>query len=1261
MRRFAMIGLVAVMFVRCVPPALVPARQHVSDLAKARAQAHRERGVRLLVEKGQAQKAADEFDQALEIDPGDVICRMWAGWTAGLLGDDDQSFEHMLQAANSGKPLSELAIWTAYRLFNTRGQGLRLAAVLSDVAGRNEIPPTVRSRAYYFLGHTLRYLDQGERGAAAFAKLGYLKNWMMIGPFNNDQNAGFDTEYPPEKGFSDYRQKYQGKLREVGFRKVEYFDFDGRVNLAALLDPSRWTCAYLVTFVHSDQIRDVALRLGAYRGVKLWLNGRLLLKDDRAKIGSLDQYVIGGRLEQGWNRLLVKVCQRTGPWQLRLRISDPEGRPLPRLSSSTDIHLTPDRSGDTTPLPKVHSLQATLAEMPNAGTGFVKLAEEVFLRRQGFFQAAVEQAVELVEQHPSCPLYQMELARAHFAAQHEGAALKALRAAESISPGLPAAVMERARYEQRNNRAARAMRVLDRLDERARSLPAARILRVSLLSDRGFNVDALRELKSLLSLQPDRATLWSQAGALHIALDQRHASRAAYRRALALCANDSTTYDRLISAALRRGEEGRAIRLVRRKRRMFPCLMTSALKEAEILLAQGSFAKALAVTRNIGKIAPGYWYLHKLRGDIFYRQGDKQKALEEYKKTTALHPDNPVLSEYLDFLENRKDAAFERYALDDAEIDRIIAGRPARSAYPDAEAVFLLDDQVTHLYKDGSSRHLVHQIYQVRTEKGQRYFNNFPVPSGSSFRLEVAETIQPDGTRQEATSIRRGVIFFPSLQPGSILHVAYRYETSSLSWMQDEFGMNFNFQSKYPSRRARWVLVMPADKNLKILVRGDLVKQQQEKLGDEKAYIWTAENAPMLHREALSPPMRTLRAAVFVSTVPSWEKLARWQNSLIADQFEIDDDVRRKTAQLVAGAKTPLQKIERIYHFVAKDIRYLNHDVGIFGKKPNKAINIFENKFGDCKDKATLMIAMLRATGIRAAYAGIRTFDRGPVFWEVPVAQTNHIITYIPAQKGVEKPLFIDGTSQYGSMLYLPDRDQGLRTLVLDGSGHEFVKTPLLDPESSTLDFRGNAHIAGDSLTIEAHEKWSGWFATWFRSRLNVEGKRHEELTQEMNYRFPGARLSKDAYEGLDTLDPAAEATFNLVIPGRVRDEGGTLRVNPLWPSNLVRRMAQKPDRHYDLFMIYRTNMTLVSKLAIPEADRIVTLPRKLQINNDLVRFRQECVADPATPSLASVTCTRKLTIKKRVIPVSRYHEFREICRSIDEAEAQDIVLRPLQ
>jgi hypothetical protein len=387
--------------------------------------------------------------------------------------------------------------------------------------------------------------------------------------------------------------------------------------------------------------------------------------------------------------------------------------------------------------------------------------------------------------------------------------------------------------------------------------------------------------------------------------------------------------------------------------------------------------------------------------------------------------------------------------------------------------------------------------------------------------------------------------------------------------------------------------------------------------------------------------------------VPSWDVLARWQNSLISDQFEVDADIRKKTREITKNARTPLDKLRAIYAFVAKEIRYLHHDVGIFGKKPNKAINVFENRFGDCKDKATLMIAMLKEVGIQAAYAAVRTVDNGPVFWEVPHAQTNHIITYLPAQAGIEKPMFVDGTSQYGDLDYLLDRNQGIRALVLDGKTHQIVTTPTLPPETSTLKNSSTARILpDDSMVIEARERWTGWFAYTHRSGLNVEGKRQEELSKELSYRYPGAVLKQAHFFGLDTLEREAGCDFTLEVPGRVRREGQTLRVNPLWSANLARGLAREPERRYDIFMVYRTNFDLAGTLEIPDGMAVHTLPETLSIDNDLFRFEYKCVqAD------RQITCTRKLTFKTRTIPRERYPEFRKLCTQIDRAETQDIVL----
>ena len=118
------------------------------------------------------------------------------------------------------------------------------------------------------------------------------------------------------------------------------------------------------------------------------------------------------------------------------------------------------------------------------------------------------------------------------------------------------------------------------------------------------------------------------------------------------------------------------------------------------------------------------------------------------------------------------------------------------------------------------------------------------------------------------------------------------------------------------------------------------------------------------------------------------------------------------------------------------------------GKKPNKASNVFANRYGDCKDKATLLIAMLEEAGIKSYYATLLTRDVGRMIKEVPSSQTNHAVVYIPAQEGFGEGRFLDGTAQYLGYGHLPGDDQDVDMLVLTDKGYEFVRSPVMPPES---------------------------------------------------------------------------------------------------------------------------------------------------------------------------------------------------------------------
>jgi cellulose synthase operon protein C len=1238
----------------CAGPGAVR-RDELSPEAQTEAARLRAAAVARLLGPGDPSPALPELEAALALAPGDVEARLWAAWTAELLGEDGRAFDHLLVALEFPHPALEMILWEAYWLAGTRAQMQALSERLEALAAEPAAPWAVRARAAQHLGLCLRSLGHFKRAEAAFAQLGLVRAWQVAGPFDNDQNAGFETAFPPERGLASLSERYPGKLREVGWREVHHLDFDGRVNLGALLDPARWSTAYLVTWVRAETAREVALRLAAHRGVKLWLNDRLLLADDEAHSPALDQHVVGARLRPGWNKLLVKVCQRTGAWQLRLRLTEPDGRPAGGLEYSAELHPT-DPEPRAEPAPAVDGGLAAWLEAQPAGP-FRDALRVHWTWRLGFQRQASALAAAFALAHPESAFAQLLWAHVDQTDERTGSALRALAEAERLAPGLPDAVLTRVRHEQAQRRLERAMRLLEPLRAARPQLRSAALQRLTLLTGRGFSLDALRETRAALALEPDRAWLWRLLGDQQAALEQPLEARRAYRRALELQADHQATYDRLIELALEAGDFSEALALARRNARVFPTAVVKALKQAQVLLAAGDPSGALEVCARVERIAPEYWLLHRLRGDALYRLDRREEALRAYRLTLELEPNNPGLREYLDFVDGRPDPVLESYELEEAYVEGLLQRtQEYAAAFPEADVVFLLDDEITHVFADGSSKHRVRQIHLVRTENGRRAFDHFRVPDTPSFRLDVAEVVQPDGSRQEATAIERGVIHFPSLQPGSVLHVAYRYARSSSSWMEDHYDESFAFQGANPVQHARWVLALPADKPLTVLKRGRDIREDRESLGAEQVWIWRAAHVPMLRSEPNMPAARELAQAVYVSTVPSWEALARWQNSLIQDQFDVSAAIREKTRELVAGAATPQEKLEAIYAFVAREVRYLDNDAGIFGKKPNKAVDVFDNRFGDCKDKATLMIAMLREVGIQAAYAGVRTRDRGPVFWEIPSAQTNHIITYLPAQPGFPEPLFVDGTSRFGHLRYLPERDQGVKALVLDGHSHQVVETPLLGPETSVEDVRLRAQLHLEELWLRGEERWTGLWSYARRERLQNPGKRAEEFARQLNYRYRGARVDVATFEGLDDLGPEVRAFYGLHVPGKVRAEGDSLRLQPLWPLNAAMLLAPRPERYNDIEIqvpwVQRVELTL----QLPPGRSVRSLPAPARVETPLFDYERSCQAEAG-----QVRCTRSLRVRAGRQPRAAYEEFRRQAVLVDQAEEQDLVLGPAQ
>lgn len=144
--------------------------------------------------------------------------------------------------------------------------------------------------------------------------------WMLIGPFDNTNGAGFDKPYPPERAI-DLSKRYDGKGGvTVAWRRAET-PTTARLDIKNLFDDNQQSVCYALCYVHAAEASPAQLMLGSDDGVKVWLNDRPVHRNFVRRRASPDQDKIDIQLEEGWNRILVKIDNQRGGWALYLRIT----------------------------------------------------------------------------------------------------------------------------------------------------------------------------------------------------------------------------------------------------------------------------------------------------------------------------------------------------------------------------------------------------------------------------------------------------------------------------------------------------------------------------------------------------------------------------------------------------------------------------------------------------------------------------------------------------------------------------------------------------------------------------------------------------------------------------------------------------------------------------------------------------------------------------------------------------------------------------
>lgn len=614
----------------------------------------------------------------------------------------------------------------------------------------------------------------------------------------------------------------------------------------------------------------------------------------------------------------------------------------------------------------------------------------------------------------------------------------------------------------------------------------------------------------------------------------------------------------------------------------------------------------------------------------------------------------------------------------DAATEKIIQASPSQKDFPDAAGLYLLTEDSIVLTDD---RRLVtdsHYVIKVLNDRGKEKFAEVVLTYDSTYEkldLEYARTIKPDGTVVTVgdknirdvslylnfplySNARARIISMPEVVPGCVIEYKARLVRSELANKKD-FDTVYWLQSDEPIVLQRCAVSIPKDRNLRYKIVNaeyntfgfDMNPRVREE-GDRRIFTLEFSNVPQMIPEPLMPPVPRANPYVLFSTFESWEDIFAWWRSLYQDKIAPDAEIRAKAEALTRDKKTAQEKIRAVYNFCAQHIRYVAVEYGDAGYEPHKAEEIFKNKYGDCKDKTVLLIAMLGAVGIEAYPVLISTGDSYEVERDLPALLFNHAIAAVETGGQL---VFMDPTGETVSFLDLPPGDEDRTVLVFRVDSHSLLKTPLFGPEhnrtktSMTIRFNPDEGISAERrvATEGAYQQAQRYWLKFTMPALIEEG-----LKQKARSIAPQAVLTTHEVRNAEDLDQAVVLAYSFSAPeyfvraggDRIMDQFGDIDT-----ASVVREKRRYPIEHG---ILHTEEETI--EVELPAHLEVKYVPQPVVATNRW--FDIDSRYDVEAGRLIRWRWVSRL--KEKVIPVAEYGHYKKAVEEVASLLNQHVVLK---
>lgn len=1151
----------------------------------------------------------------------------------------------------------------------------RGADALRAVARNRRALPEVRALAWRLLADVERLRGRLPRMDEALDAIGVLRDFAFVGPFDDENEEGYDVAWGPELDL-DLARAHDGLRGEVSWRRVEGLGRTGTVAFHEAVRPASEVVIYALATLTVPDATVATLYLGTPGGTKAWLNGEPILADPAYHPARFDQTSVQLRLRRGENVLLLKLAAGTaGPLELHARVVGPDGKPIRglRVAAPVDGRFPapkPIPPGTTIRgrRPLVDGLErAARAGDPRAQWALARVLAE---RRPFDVDEKLHEAAAARAADAAPGRIEAQLLAASTADDANEARTFLERAAALDAPGEARGHAALARFWRGRGDGHRALRLLLEPAARAPDDWPSQLLLAELLDQAGWEAQAAQRVEVLADRFPDEPRILEALARYR--LRERRADEAArlYRVVLGHRPAARDAAASLASILVERGAVEEADRVLANAQRLSAPDVDLLLRRADLLAANGRAKEADALYAEAMALAPQESEVFERAGQSALRRGDVEAAIPLFERALAARPQDARLKELV--LGLRPDGrSFAAPFLHDL---REAAARA--KAHEGEDAVKLVDLQATRVLPSGQASRTRQTIVRVQTRRGVDRFRAMPIryaPDREQVRVERARVLKPDGTivdaheereraENEAWSgmyfdTRTRVVAFPALAPGDVVELVWRVDDVGRdNLLGDYFGDVEFLEDTVPTERWEYVLEMPAGRRIHFNEVPIATYAAEPVDGGGTLHRWTAQDLDRLHPEPRMPGWSEVATYLHVSTYADWDAVGRFWWGLIRDQIQPTPTIERLAREIVA--EIPADDIEArvraVYGWVVENTRYVGLEFGIHSFKPYKVDQVVRRGFGDCKDKASLIWSMLKVLGIDSKMVLLRMRHLGAI-GERPasLAIFNHAIVYVPALD-----LWLDGTAEWSGASELPVSDRGAEVLVVDPEGGSVFRTIPEAPASlSVTASRQTISLAADgSANLGGESRIRGLPAPGYRRAYASPNARRATFEQAWARTWPGVTVTRLEMSDPARIEEEVRMDFGLRIPGYADRVGeDALAFRPLGRARTwVESYAPTSSRRLPLVLDHAFENRFDTTWELPEGFEVERLPEGGEVRSRFgaASLRIEAGEDGA------VHATAHVAIEVARVEPGDYPAFRAFLGEVDALFGGRVVVR---